>query len=608
MPGVLRSSIDVDDGPGSPAVDIKTRDASESKFKNGAHAIAQPARRVHPTKFVKQEISFRDLWARHIVQRGILSEIKGKGLQLGGIDWHLPGNTPTSSRYPTLPYLPRPSHTLRSMCRDRANGNGTAPIRLCIIGAGISGLYLAMLLEELGLPEVTYEILESSDRVGGRVFTHRFGPGASDYYDIGAMRFPKSCCVNRTIIEGAERILERAFEPFISRLVTDFYDGLEYLMKFDHLSTGEYLRREFQSTSEILTIAHSIGSASGNFNQSFTEAILDAVDFSYPTGPGGSIEWYSVAGGTSEVIKSMESRISPQPVLGARVKSISYAKHTTYPMAVQVDGESSPREYSAVFNTASLACMRRMDLTRAKLRPDQRAAVQSVHYDASTKVAVRFRTPWWRIFCKINGGQASTDLPIRTCVYPNLTSADTEPAVLLCSYTWAQDAQQMASLVNQDSKQSRAELEQLLVHNLALLHQEYPDDSGTPFGYDRMRSIIQQEYDCHHGYDWYNNPGTSGAFAFFGPGEFHNFYPALVRPASDGHLFLVGEACSANHAWVSGALKSAYRALNQLLHKLTLHGQVPPDTLQRLRDRWGELEEISPEVLEWQALLAEHLD
>lgn len=48
-----------------------------------------------------------------------------------------------------------------------------------IIGAGIGGLYAAMLLQERGIP---YEILEASPRLGGRLYTHRMGERPNDYY------------------------------------------------------------------------------------------------------------------------------------------------------------------------------------------------------------------------------------------------------------------------------------------------------------------------------------------------------------------------------------------------------------------------------------------
>ena len=81
-----------------------------------------------------------------------------------------------------------------------SNTPGTTPSeatetqKICVIGAGVSGLYLAWMLTFLGLP---YDILEASSRVGGRAFTYRFPGGQSgesaahDYYDVGAMRYPE---------------------------------------------------------------------------------------------------------------------------------------------------------------------------------------------------------------------------------------------------------------------------------------------------------------------------------------------------------------------------------------------------------------------------------
>ncbi|KAG1873114.1 hypothetical protein F4604DRAFT_2011818 [Suillus subluteus] len=57
-----------------------------------------------------------------------------------------------------------------------------------ILGAGVGGLYTALILDSLN---IKYEILEASDRTGGRLFTYNFPNGGKyDYYDVGAMRFP----------------------------------------------------------------------------------------------------------------------------------------------------------------------------------------------------------------------------------------------------------------------------------------------------------------------------------------------------------------------------------------------------------------------------------
>lgn len=59
-------------------------------------------------------------------------------------------------------------------------------VKFCIIGAGVAGLYIAMILKELG---IQFDLVEASDRAGGRFYTHRFSETPHDYYDVGAMRW-----------------------------------------------------------------------------------------------------------------------------------------------------------------------------------------------------------------------------------------------------------------------------------------------------------------------------------------------------------------------------------------------------------------------------------
>lgn len=102
------------------------------------------------------------------------------------------------------------------------------PLKVGIIGAGAAGLYAAILLDSLN---IDYDIYESSERVGGRMYTYRFSesddptdPAYYDYYvslsanpflflsrrtpiiltgtpsqDVGAMRFPPMEYMDRVI-------------------------------------------------------------------------------------------------------------------------------------------------------------------------------------------------------------------------------------------------------------------------------------------------------------------------------------------------------------------------------------------------------------------------
>lgn len=70
------------------------------------------------------------------------------------------------------------------------------------------------------------------------------------------------------------------------------------------------------------------------------------------------------------------------------------------------------------------------------------------------------------------GGLGKTDLPIRVYVYQsyNIEEDDRKPAVLLCSYTWEQDASHMGSPIRPKSPGDEDDLKELLFRNLALFH------------------------------------------------------------------------------------------------------------------------------------------
>jgi hypothetical protein len=52
-----------------------------------------------------------------------------------------------------------------------------------------------------------------------------------------------------------------------------------------------------------------------------------------------------------------------------------------------------------------------------------------------------------------------------------------------------------------------------------------------------------------------------GAAAQFGPGKFKDLYRNMILPAGKNKIFFAGEALSLRHAWVEGALDSAWRAV-----------------------------------------------
>ena len=164
------------------------------------------------------------------------------------------------------------------------------------------------------------------------------------------------------------------------------------------------------------------------------------------------------------------------------------------------------RSYFTVFNGTTLGVLQRMDLSKANLLYGTKQAIRSPTYGASCKVGMRFKTMWWMQdpWNITKGGLGRTDLPLRTCVYPSYNVGDDKdkPGVLLCSYTWAQDARRIGTLIDPRSPDpqcpnTETELKELMLSNLAQLHAK-PEEGWS---YDRLLAHLQEQYMTHHAYD-----------------------------------------------------------------------------------------------------------
>jgi hypothetical protein len=132
------------------------------------------------------EPSFRSLWARRLVREKLSAEInvhlnRSPGDLPPGLPGPLLGTAPTTPK--ELPPDPRFSRRNLALAPTEVpidavpTGGATSfpdGSKVCIVGAGAAGLYIALILDDLAIPGLSYDILEGSDRVGGRMFTHYF--------------------------------------------------------------------------------------------------------------------------------------------------------------------------------------------------------------------------------------------------------------------------------------------------------------------------------------------------------------------------------------------------------------------------------------------------
>ncbi|WP_327429992.1 flavin monoamine oxidase family protein [Streptomyces sp. NBC_01236] len=83
------------------------------------------------------------------------------------------------------------------------------PKKICIVGAGLAGLAAAY---ELGKINHHVRLFESSDRIGGRVYTHYFTPDS--YGELGAMRVPADHQLTLKYVDEEFKLKRR---PFVNR-------------------------------------------------------------------------------------------------------------------------------------------------------------------------------------------------------------------------------------------------------------------------------------------------------------------------------------------------------------------------------------------------------
>jgi hypothetical protein len=285
----------------------------------------------------------------------------------------------------------------------------------------------------------------------------------------------------------------------------------------------------------------------------------------------------------------MAATINTQPTFNSRVTAIRVGKVDDMEIDVRIPNSTgtTTRTFNGVFNSTTLSCLQRVDTSKASLNYTTRQAIRSLGYGPSAKVGIKFNRAWWihdlpdKYKIK-KGGLGHSDLSIRTCVYPSYNIEDSEklPAVLLCSYTWQQDAERMGALMSSSNKheqqlEDEVELKDLVLRDLAKMH------SSDEMSEEEVYKMISESYLDHFAHDWTHDPNTSGAFAFFRPQQFSNVWNHLIHPG--GNLLLIGEASSPHHAWVVGALESA-------VHGVTLWLKLRQDQILGASDAVEVLE------------------
>ena len=475
--------------------------------------------------------------------------------------------------------------TMLDMCKLANIEKGK---RITILGAGIAGLVAAYELERLG-HEV--EIIEASDRIGGRIWTHHFGDAENPSYgELGAMRIPSEheytlhyvremglshkLCKFVTVfeeqnalmnIEGqviqmkdAPRVLQernpdifkderysnrtRLFAAWLQTIVNtispgDLRESLERDLQTHLMDELEKLDLEpyFSEDEETIDLQNFIKENPG-FRAKCSQAIdMFLTDILTET----SHDLLQLEGGMEQIIDRLVASVRGNIKCNTEVTGLAVEKDNIR-VSFRENGEFYTRNCDYVLCTITFSVLRKLEL----IGFDQRK-LESIHntvYCPVTKVIFNCAQRFWEKN-GIRGGASFCGEGVRQTYYPSLEGNNT----ILASFTIGDDAEKMGAIPEQERYAYVKKV-------VAKIHPEIEQEG----------MVVDMASMAWGDYKW----SLSGCtIRWDGNQSNHTIsYLEAARPLNT--LFFAGEHCSSFPGWIQGSIESALEAVYDIVsHK-----------------------------------------
>ncbi|MEU1778572.1 FAD-dependent oxidoreductase [Streptomyces abikoensis] len=461
-----------------------------------------------------------------------------------------------------------------------------------VIGAGVAGLVTAYELERLGY---RVEVLEGNSRIGGRILTHRFGPGSgAPSVELGAMRIPShhhhtleyirkmglagELRTFATLLSeenaylhtrnGFIRIRDAAgplrehfraelarqrpdhrytagtivFGTWLTAIVDaiappDLREALradlhrQLLDMVDHLDITEHIRGAARDRVDLHTFFAAYPGIRAGCSGRLNSFLDDILTETSP-------DLLRLHGGMDQLTCRLAGRLRGPVALGHRVTGVDVRDDGVL-LQVKAGGRTVVKRSDLVVCTAPFPAVRRMRLSG--LDTDKLAVLRDVQYCPATKVAFLCRTPFWREG-GIQGGASFTGGRIRQTYYPPVDGEPGRGAALLASYTIGDEARKLGRM-------SACRRHRLVLDELSVAHPELLSPGMV------LEAVSVA---------WGDSRWQAGCAVRWGksPGEVEEELLRAGRPAH--RLFFAGEHCSTSPAWIDGSIESALRAVEQV--------------------------------------------
>lgn len=413
-----------------------------------------------------------------------------------------------------------------------------------ILGGGLSGLYLAHLLEEAGKD---YVLLEGSNRLGGRLFSHPElnrdvgGRGIGDKYtevmalveklnveliDITEMVGGPSAIYKDGILHSSWE--ESSTNP--SRLEFSRLGGASKPSKLDEwyqrpdldVSYGEFLMGLGHTKDELDLI-----NISTNYNDIYKTSAINSFHSRAFRMFNGTKRIFNFKGGSKHFIKAIIDTLKGQVYTDKMVTSISSKGDCT---VVKCE-DGSQYCSKKIISTIPFATLRDVDIDMT-LNANQKKAIQELQYTLITQIHLQADELFW----EDDGIPMSmwTDTPLERLMSVN---ADKTKGELVC---WVNGT---GTAFFDDMSDS-----EIGTYTLNKLKEIRPSTEG------------RVSYVGTH--NWGKYKYNKGAYCEFGVGH-PALFEDMIRPA--GNLHFAGEHTAKESRGIEAAAESARRVFEELI-------------------------------------------
>ncbi|PEQ03028.1 flavin monoamine oxidase family protein [Bacillus toyonensis] len=455
------------------------------------------------------------------------------------------------------------------------------PKQITVAGAGISGLVAGSLLKEAG-HEVT--IIEANNRIGGRVYTIREPFSAGLYFNAGPMRIPDTheltlayirkfklplnLFINKTFADiiytnhiqtrlnvfendpsileypvldkergkTAEELMLEVLEPILNYIKKDPNKNWFIVeKKYKTYSLGSFLM-EYYSDGAIDMIGVLLD-MEAYMGMSLIEVLREMIFFT------STAKYYEITGGMDALPNAFLPQLKDNIFMSYKVEKIIQEDNK---VMLQVNHEQTLDPFTITSDIAIItipfSALRFVEVQPFHLFTYfKRRAIRELNYIAATKIAIEFKSRFWERVGQY-GGKSITDLPIRFTYYPSYGIQSPGAAIVIASYTWADEALTWDSLPHRERIR-------YAMKNLAQIY----------------GNVVYSEFITGESFSWSKNTYSCGAFTAFEPGQELELFPYIASPA--GNVHFAGEHTTLTHGWMQGAIESGIRVAHEVNEK-----------------------------------------